>query len=121
MLQLAKRAFTVGTLVPKFKMYPEAALPKQEMIISEHPKKIIVLQNNKEFQIQPVKGHVLLDAALQQGKALEFKCRKGTCGVCRVKIDNGLACLQPPNKKEEKKLKLGLNEGFRLACQSIIK
>lgn len=80
--------------------------------------KIILQQNGQTFEISPVKGK-LLDAALNQGVALTYKCRKGTCGQCRVRIlqDQGLTI---PNEKEQSKLNEEIENGFRLACQAEI-
>lgn len=116
MVSMNNRAWTVGSLIPG-SMIPEKVTPSissnQEY---QHLNKIIVLQNEKKFDIQPVKGN-LLDTALNQGKALRFKCQKGTCGLCSVKIVEDGPGLSAPNEKEQKKLKKALNNGFRLACQ----
>lgn len=113
--------FTVGSLVPKNSRYVEVKIPKQTMAKKEPLQKIVVFQHEKQFEIQQSKGQLLLDAALQQRQVLEYKCRKGTCGICKVKMVQGASDLLPPNEKEQKTLKHALNEGYRLACQSIIK
>ncbi|MFK2824589.1 2Fe-2S iron-sulfur cluster-binding protein [Bacillus sp. B190/17] len=111
-----KRRVTVGSLIPK--------QPAVEPVTpSRHPRKtqqdtFIRLQQNKHvFDIKRMKGN-LLNTSLKQGKPLEFKCRKGTCGVCTVKIIEGASHLLPPNEKEQKKLQHALTEGYRLACQA---
>jgi 2Fe-2S ferredoxin len=78
-------------------------------------------ENNLTFKVYPTAGKLLLDAALEQGQKLNYKCKKGTCGVCMVKIDEGESLLYPANQKEHKKLKNDLNFSYRLACQALIK
>jgi ferredoxin, 2Fe-2S len=126
---LEKRRFTVGSLIPGYISNLEVvtfqsnsnSIDSESITEVSELDKIVLVQNQKKLEIQPVKGQLLLESALQQGKDLKFKCKKGTCGVCTVKIEEGGDYLLPPNDKEKKKLKLALNQGFRLACQSIIK
>jgi len=82
------------------------------------PEKIIIQQGSDQFEITPTKGK-LLDAALNQGKPIQYKCRKGTCGQCMVKILQGPK-LSMPNEQEHNKLKSELKNGYRLACQAEI-
>ncbi|MEH7245310.1 2Fe-2S iron-sulfur cluster-binding protein [Neobacillus niacini] len=112
------RVFTVGSLIPgKIMLKPTQV---QVRVPSESPKteEINVEQNGKMYEIHPVKGK-LLDAALAQGKQINYKCRKGTCGQCTVKVLSGQG-LSPPNDQERKKLKNELANGYRLACQAEI-
>ncbi|MEH7344200.1 2Fe-2S iron-sulfur cluster-binding protein [Bacillus sp. JJ1532] len=120
-----RRMLTVGSLIPKevaadFVVHTKSLGNNDEkkFPVAKITPKIIVSQNGKSFAIHLVKGRVLLDTALRQGQALQYKCRKGTCGKCIVKIDAGSFLLQSPNELERKKLKNSLSEGFRLACQS---
>ena len=59
-----------------------------------------------------------MDAALEQNVYIDYKCRKGVCGKCKVKLVNGSTNLQPANSLEEKKLHYLIQSGFRLACQA---
>ncbi|WP_053433169.1 2Fe-2S iron-sulfur cluster-binding protein [Sporosarcina globispora] len=119
-----KRIFTVGSLIPGNIVNIEAInsnlIDAESIPVAHQLQKIGLVQNQNKLEIQPIKGKLLLDAALQQGQDLKFKCRKGTCGVCTVKIEEGASHLHPPNDKEKKKLKMALNQGYRLACQSMI-
>jgi 2Fe-2S ferredoxin len=114
---------TVGSLIPG----NIVALQKQKVVFHEPKQKIKrerrihLLQNQSAFTIQPVKGQLLLDTALKQGKDLKYKCRKGTCGVCTVKVLEGASFLGPTNDKEQKKLKTAIYDSYRLACQALIK
>jgi 2Fe-2S ferredoxin len=112
---------TVGSLIPGNNLaiqIPRAIIsaPKQQV----KKGKIHLLQDNMTFNIQPIQGQLLLDTALQQGENLKYKCRKGTCGVCTVKVLEGASFLSPSNQKEHKKLKATINDSYRLACQAMI-
>jgi 2Fe-2S ferredoxin len=112
---------TVGSLIPKSSVAFQ--VPKVTFSVTKPQVKseiIHLLQNRTTFNIQPVKGQLLLDTALQQGQSLNYKCRKGTCGACTVKILDGAAFLSPTTHKEQKKLKTAINDSYRLACQAII-
>ncbi|WP_338472770.1 2Fe-2S iron-sulfur cluster binding domain-containing protein [Niallia sp. XMNu-256] len=78
-----------------------------------------IKQNQRYFQVEVKKGQSILDAALEQNVFLDYKCKKGTCGKCRVELLNGSTYLQPANYLEEKKLNDLIHRRFRLACQAI--
>ncbi|KAA9018329.1 2Fe-2S iron-sulfur cluster-binding protein [Niallia endozanthoxylica] len=77
-----------------------------------------IKQNQRYFQVKVKKGQSILDAALEQNVSLDYKCKQGTCGKCKVKLVNGGTYLQPANSLEEKKLHHLIQNGFRLACQA---
>lgn len=112
-----KRVLTVGSLIPG-----RLIVKQQAPVLNETQKieteEIIVEQNGSKIEIHPVKGK-LLDAALNQGKQINYKCRKGTCGQCTVKVIKGHG-LSAPNELEQKKLGNEISNGFRLACQAEI-
>jgi ferredoxin len=125
-----KRVFTVGSLIPG-KVMPVPTSPATALFEKGEPKhqsgaikevplpeKIIVLQGENKFEIAPAKGK-LLDAALNQGKPIKYKCQKGTCGQCTVQVLQGPG-LSKPNEQERIKLGNELNNGYRLACQAVI-
>ncbi|MFZ7943933.1 2Fe-2S iron-sulfur cluster-binding protein [Neobacillus sp. 19] len=127
---MAQRVFTVGSLIPG-KIVPvpnrniqqspaiklERKVPEQHSPVIK-PEKIIVQQGDIQFEISPEKGK-LLDAALNQGKQIQFKCRKGTCGQCTVKVLQGSG-LSEPNEQEHNKLNKAIAGSYRLACQAEI-
>jgi ferredoxin, 2Fe-2S len=78
-------------------------------------------QNRRYFQVRVKKDQSLLDAALKQNLSLDYSCKKGTCGKCKVRLVNGRIYLQPTNSLVEKKLHHSIQTGFRLACQAIAK
>lgn len=88
--------------------------------IQEENLLIKVIQNNKNFRIKPLRGITLLDAAVSQGQSIDYKCKKGTCGKCTVKVFEGSSCLEDSTMQEQKKLNSYLQSGYRLACQSVI-
>ncbi|MFK9090100.1 2Fe-2S iron-sulfur cluster-binding protein [Bacillus salipaludis] len=112
---MGQRVFTVGSLIPGKIVPVVKALerPAETKLVN-----IIVQQGGNQFVISPKKGK-LLDAALNQGKPLRFKCRKGTCGQCTVKVFQGSG-LSKPNEQEDKKLNKEIANGYRLACQAEI-
>jgi 2Fe-2S ferredoxin len=114
-----KRVFTVGSLIPgkiDSELKSSAARDKDDPLQA----KIIVSQGDVIFEVSLVKGKLLLDAALNQGKPIRYKCRKGTCGQCTVKLVQGPRLLSKPNEQEREKLKNELDNGYRLACQAEI-
>ncbi|NYE03712.1 ferredoxin [Bacillus niacini] len=111
------RVFTVGSLIPGrlIVKHPAPERTERKIIKAEG---IIVEQNGKRMEIYPVKGK-LLDVALSQGEPIQYKCRKGTCGQCTVKVVKAPG-LSFPNEQEKKKLKNEITNGYRLACQADI-
>jgi ferredoxin, 2Fe-2S len=86
---------------------------------SIEPNRVVdIKQNQRYFQVEVKKGQSILDAALEQNVYLDYKCRKGVCGKCKVKLVNGSTYLQPANSLEEKNLHHLIQSGFRLACQA---
>jgi ferredoxin, 2Fe-2S len=116
-----RRAFTVGSLIPG-SVLPQPSttviIKKDSKPESASKKQIVVMQNKQTFEIRPIKG-TLLDAALNQGKPIQYKCRKGTCGQCTVKVIEAVG-LAIPNSLENKKLGKEIANGYRLACQAEI-
>lgn len=111
------RVFTVGSLIPgRLMVKPQVPIPTESPKIKTE--EIIVEQNGSRIEITPVKGK-LLDVALNQGKQINYKCRKGTCGQCTVRVIKGPG-LSVPNEQEQKKLKNEITNGYRLACQAEI-
>ncbi len=83
--------------------------------------RIEMIQNNRIYTVIPKYEKSLLDTALDQNQLLSFKCKKGTCGKCAVKVLKGSSCLKETTKQEEKKLKDQTKLGYRLACQATVK
>lgn len=85
------------------------------------PNVIRVVQKENRFEVPHVPGGTLLDTALDNRQTLEYKCRKGSCGLCKIKVVCGSNLLEDPNKKEKKLLSEEVERGFRLACQTKMK
>lgn len=116
-----RRAFTVGSLIPGSVVPQQSTtlfIKKEAKSEPTTKKQIVVMQNKRSFEIQPIKGK-LLDVALNQGKPIQYKCKKGTCGQCTVKVIDGVG-LTEPNSQEQKKLGKEIANGYRLACQAEI-
>lgn len=122
MVSLKIRELTVGSLKLDSDKKQGVNIEAELAPIKEAEElRIKVIQNNKNFLIKPLSGKTLLDAALSQGQSIEYKCKKGTCGKCTVKVSEGSWCIEGPTMQEQKKLDTHLQSGYRLACQSIIK
>ena len=91
---------------------------RERSTVNETNRVMEIKQNQRYFQWEVKKGQSILDAALEQNVSLDYKCKKGTCGKCKVKLVNGSTYLQPVNSLEEKKLNHLIQSGFRLACQA---
>lgn len=70
-----------------------------------------------EFAVQP--GERVLDAADASGRpGLPTACRAGNCGICLVRVEQGLAALsaaEPAELRLLAELRAGLDQ--RLGCQ----
>lgn len=129
MIRVKARKLTVGSLkegISKIEVSQELTkelteeLIKKELEVKNDKFQFKVFQNNKYLFVEPRKGTTLLEAAINQGQLLEYKCKKGTCGKCTIKVEKGSECLEKPTTQEQKKLGANLNSDYRLACQSII-
>jgi len=85
---------------------------------AETNKILEIKQNQRMYQVKVKKNQSILDAALEQNLTLEYSCKKGTCGKCKVIVVNGNTSLQPVNNLEDKKLHDLVKSGYRLACQA---
>ena len=73
-------------------------------------------------EVQPQQGSTLLEHALKHGVDWQNLCTRGTCARCRCYMEAGAEFLEAPTKAEERRLDPEeLEEGYRLACQAIIK
>ncbi|MDK1021405.1 MAG: 2Fe-2S iron-sulfur cluster-binding protein [Candidatus Hydrogenedentes bacterium] len=61
-------------------------------------------------------GSAVLEVCEAMG--MPFGCTEGLCGTCRCTVVKGFENLEPLNEQEED---MDLEEGERLACQSVIK
>lgn len=72
--------------------------------------------------VHPQQGRTLLEHALKHGVDWQNLCTKGTCARCRCYIEAGVEFLEEPTRAEERRLDPEeLEEGYRLACQAIVK
>jgi len=82
-------------------------------------KTIQVKQAGEVFNIEPIKGKSILATAFVQDVPLDYKCQKGNCTRCKVELMSGQEMVNKPTPKEHEKLEGELNEGYRLACQTV--
>lgn len=114
------KRLTIGSLKESDGSIPQI---QSSIVITKHElkemKRILELEQNQTYYMFEVeKEQSILDAALEKGIGLEYKCKKGTCGRCKVRIVNGLTYLQRANHLERVKLEHLIKNGYRLACQA---
>lgn len=90
---------------------PDAAVPVTESIVSTATTVFFALSNKKAF----IPSHLsVLEAAESIGVPIDFSCRAGTCGSCKIKLLSGEVTmaiddsLDPADKAN----------GYVLACQA---
>ena len=76
-----------------------------DQVTPPETKKVIEIEQHEAwYRLEIEKNQSILDTALKQGIALDYKCKQGTCGKCKIKVLNGHNFLQASNQLEEKKL-----------------
>ncbi|WP_187118932.1 2Fe-2S iron-sulfur cluster-binding protein [Bacillus marasmi] len=115
-----EKKLTIGSLKPGVR---KPSTQSKSIVITKNKfkelKRILEIeqkQNYFKFEIYP--GQNILEAALESGVGLDYKCKKGTCGKCTLRIVNGQSYLTQPNQAEAKKLESLVQKGYRLACQA---
>ncbi|WP_332696352.1 2Fe-2S iron-sulfur cluster-binding protein [Halalkalibacter lacteus] len=125
---MKSRKLTVGSLKTQPKKLPDHKLVEETIRYQQEAKprkqatkKIEVMQNNNLYTIIPSQRKTsLLDLALEQNQLLSYKCKKGSCGKCTVKVLSGAPCLGEVTKQEQKKLKNHVDLDYRLSCQAVV-
>lgn len=113
-----KKQLTIGSLKPGRTTFYQT-LEKSPAPSEPVKNWIEIEQHQSRFQVKTAQNKTLLDTALNQNINLDFKCRKGTCGKCRVKVLEGGSLLCPVNDAEQKKLGEEIDDGYRLSCQAV--
>ncbi|MBM7647415.1 ferredoxin [Bacillus ectoiniformans] len=123
---MTKKAFSVGSLIPgreTVHQSPQQVKKDDHIQLSQKSDAVQEIKGSQKgvsWKVTPIKGQSLLETALEQKQQIQYKCRKGTCGVCTVTVEEGQALLSEPNTAEEKKLGTALKDDCRLACQAAI-
>ncbi len=70
--------------------------------------------------IRVSQSETILQNLLNAGVIIDHSCGgNGTCGTCRIKIENNLCQMSPPNEVEaDLRSELPFDENERLACQN---
>lgn len=123
---MVNKKLTIGSLKsnkPKVTINEETSeeFIEKELKKVELDDHIIVKQGSLQFDIKAIPNQTLLETALEQNFDLDYKCRKGTCGKCRVQVLSGEKQLDSINEVEKKKLEFETEHNIRLACQAVIK
>ncbi|AJY77781.1 hypothetical protein VN24_15905 [Paenibacillus beijingensis] len=79
---------------------------------------IRLIQDGNVYEVSFIPGKNLLESGLDNGIPLKYKCRKGSCGVCKIRLISGAGLLTEANKRERKLLSDDVKAGYRLACQA---
>lgn len=123
---MTKRSLTVGSLkngmqgvLSKMEVHENLHSQPQKQGQSQIKAPVQIIQNQTTYSVSPQNGKTLLAAALDQNQPLEYKCTKGTCGRCTVRIVSGGDSLSTINEREQEKLKDFTRERYRLACQAV--
>lgn len=70
----------------------------------------------EDKEVQTPDGELPIDAGEQLG--VEFSCKQGVCGTCKVQILEGAENLEPKTEEEEA---MGCADNERLLCQAKVK
>ncbi|SFX28842.1 Ferredoxin [Thermoactinomyces sp. DSM 45891] len=83
--------------------------------------KVQVMSDGTLFQYEATEGSNFLLEAISESIPIPFKCTKGNCAKCYVKITSGSDHLSEPTEREYHHIgDEGLTEGNRLACQCFV-
>lgn len=76
-----------------------------------------------KLTVEVKKGSKVPDIVDQCGASLPFGCRMGSCGTCRVIIEEGIENLNPRTEEEEDLFEnfTSVRDDERLGCQLIVK
>ncbi|MBL8812048.1 MAG: 2Fe-2S iron-sulfur cluster binding domain-containing protein [Planctomycetaceae bacterium] len=73
---------------------------------------VTFVRSQKDAQVDP--ATTLLEAAEQQGVSIDFECRSGVCGQCRVRLMKGTVTMA----SEDALTRSDRSDGIILACQA---
>ena len=73
---------------------------------------VTFVRSQKDAQVDP--ATTLLEAAEQQGVSIDFECRSGVCGECRVRLLKGTVTMA----SEDALTRSDRSDGIILACQA---
>ena len=80
-----------------------------------------VLPNGTSFEAEAKEGDSLVLTSGRGAYPISTGCSDGTCATCRVEVLEGGEALTSPDKLEiNTKQENGIDEAFRLGCQSAV-
>jgi ferredoxin len=111
--QLAALRVTPKQIHTELFISPEIGAPLKAAPIGSGTYDCSFARSNKSAASQP--GQTVLDTAEQNGVHIDYSCRQGFCGVCKVKLLEGAVSMAVEDgiTPEEKVA------GLVLACQAI--
>jgi ferredoxin len=82
--------------------------------------KITLVANNKTYEVPA--GTKFLDFCQDNRAPHDFGCTVGSCGTCRLVLEQGAENVQPLGDEESETLEMCTDvPGARLGCQMIVK
>lgn len=75
----------------------------------------------EDMDVEVPKGSAFQEIVEASGADVTFGCRNGTCGTCRIRIEEGLENISKPNREEQDFLEsIEAESNERLGCQICI-
>ena len=120
------KRLTVGSLIVPVEPASTAQVPREHSVPAGSSQRmeesVLISQDHNVHKVHAEPYQTLLSVALEQGKEVRSKCRKGSCGMCQVQVLQGQSALHKPSKQEMKKLGPACQSGgTRLACQAVFR
>lgn len=76
----------------------------------------------EDMDVEAPIGSTFQNIVEASGADVTFGCRNGTCGTCRIRIEEGLENISKPNREEQDFLQsIEAQSNERLGCQICIK
>jgi len=83
---------------------------------------LVLNGQTKTVSVEAEDGLSLLDLAIKHEVDWKFSCTRGTCARCRCLVETGGEYLEEITDAEWNRMEEHeFEEGFRLACQAIVK
>ncbi len=83
--------------------------------------KVLVQFAMEDMDVEVPVGSAFQEIVEASGADVTFGCRNGTCGTCRIRVEEGLQNISKPNREEKDFLEsIEALDDERLGCQICI-